>query len=117
MRQVAAEENVPLIDLNIMSKMLYEAWGPEESEKAFVHYAANTFPGQTTELKDNTHFSTYGAYELARCIVRGISDVGLPIARYLLPEKLNFVPAQPDPVAQWYWPLSPLAITSKPDGN
>lgn len=117
MRQVAAEENVPLIDLNEMSKSLYEAWGPEGSQKAFVHYAPNTFPGQTTELKDNTHFNTYGAYELARCVARGMLESNLPIARYLLPEKANFMPTQPDPVAQWYWPLSPMASTIIPDGN
>jgi lysophospholipase L1-like esterase len=117
MRQVAAEEGIALIDLNAMSKALYEAWGPEESQKAFVHYAANTFPGQSTELKDNTHFSTYGAYELARCVVRGIADAGLPIGQYLLPEKLSFLPSHPDPVARWYWPLSPVVTTSRPDGN
>lgn len=117
MRQVAAEEGVPLIDLNAMSKALYEAWGADSSVKAFVHYAANTFPGQTTELKDNTHFNTYGAYELARCVVRGITDLRLPISEYLVPERIGFVPSQPDPVTQWYWPLSPLATTSRPDGN
>ncbi len=118
MRQVAAEEQVSLIDLNTMSKDLYEAWGPEGSLKAFVHFAANTFPGQTTELKDNSHFTTYGAYELARCVARGIADANLPIARYLLPEKLTFMPSQPDPVALWYWPLSPMAVTTAgPDGN
>jgi lysophospholipase L1-like esterase len=117
MRQVAAEENVPLIDLNEMSKLLYEAWGPEGSEKAFVHYAANTFPGQTTELKDNTHFNTYGAYELARCVAHGITESRLPVARYLLPEKANFLPNQPDPVTHWYWPLSPVAAVAIPDGK
>jgi lysophospholipase L1-like esterase len=70
MRQTAIEENVALIDLNAMSKVLYEAWGPVNSLKAFVHYPANTFPGQEKELKDDTHFNTYGAYEIARCIVK-----------------------------------------------
>jgi len=107
MRQVAAEEGVALIDLNAMSKELYEAWGPDESAKAFVHYAANSIPGQTTELKDDTHFSTYGAYELARCVVRGIVDANLPIAQHLLPHKVSFSPSQPDPIASLYWPLSP----------
>ena len=37
---------MPLIDLNAMSKTLYEAWGEEKSVKAFVHYPANTFPGR-----------------------------------------------------------------------
>ena len=55
-RQTAKEENTPLIDLNAMSKTMYEAWGPQESIKAFVHFPANTYSGQTKELKDNTHF-------------------------------------------------------------
>jgi lysophospholipase L1-like esterase len=71
-RQVAKGENVPLIDLNAMSKILYEAWGPDDSKKAFVIYPANTFPGQPNALNDNTHFNPYGAYEIARCIVNGI---------------------------------------------
>lgn len=117
MRQVAEEEQVSLIDLNTMSKALYEAWGPEGSEKAFVHYAANTFPGQTAELKDNTHFSTYGAYELARCVVRGIIEGGMDLGRYLIPGKISFMPSQPDPVTAWYWPLSPAPTLLIPEGN
>src|SRR5262249_35079206 len=55
MRQLAMEQNVVLIDLNTMSKILFEALGPEGSLKAFVHYPAHTFPGQDEELKDDTH--------------------------------------------------------------
>jgi lysophospholipase L1-like esterase len=40
MRQVSDEENVPLIDLFEMSRILYEALGPEDSRKLFVHYPA-----------------------------------------------------------------------------
>ena len=116
-RQTAREENVALIDLNAMSKTLYEAWGPEASLKAFVHYPANTFPGQTQALKDNTHFNTYGAYELARCIVEGIKT-GVPeLAKSLMTDIPPFNPAQPDPIAGWNWPLSPMMSAIKPDGN
>ena len=45
-RDVAAEEKVALIDLNAMSKTLYESLGDAGTLKAFVHYPANTFPGQ-----------------------------------------------------------------------
>jgi lysophospholipase L1-like esterase len=117
MRQTAAEEKVALIDLNAMSKTLYEAWGPDGSLKAFVHYPANTFPGQTTALADNTHFNPYGAYELARCVVKGIVAAHLPIAKYLVKEKIAFDPAHPDPVAQFYWPLSAFVGSTRPDGN
>jgi lysophospholipase L1-like esterase len=117
MRQTAAEEHVPLIDLNAMSKTLYEAWGPKASVKAFVHYPAHTFPNQDTELKDNTHFNPYGAYELARCVAKGIVEARLPIARYLIKEKGNFNPAFPDPEGKFTWYPGALMTSTKPDGN
>jgi hypothetical protein len=116
-RQTAKEENVALIDLNAMSKTLYEAWGEAGSVKAFVHYPANTFPGQDKELKDNTHFNTYGAYELARCIVQSIKDQQLPLVQYLKKDIPSFNPAKPDALEQWYWPLSAMMSSVKPDGN
>jgi lysophospholipase L1-like esterase len=75
MRQTGKEENVLVIDLNAMSKILYEAWGPQKSLKAFVHFPANTFPNQKEELKDNTHFTSYGAYELANKIFLRLRNI------------------------------------------
>lgn len=117
MRLAAKEAAVPLIDLNAMSKTLYEAWGPENSIKAFVHYPANTFPGQKQELKDDTHFSTYGAYELARCMVLGISTQVPDLAAMLKTDIPPFDPANPDPYAHWKLPASAFVQTVKPDGN
>lgn len=116
-RQTAQEENVALVDLNAMSKIMYEAWGPVNSIKAFVHYPANTFPGQDKKLEDNTHFNTYGAYEICRCIVQSIQDNKLPITKYLKPGITVFDPAHPDAVEKWYWPQSVLRAAVKPDGN
>lgn len=117
MRKVAEEEKTALIDLNAKSKVLYEAWGPEQSVKAFVHYPANSFPGQDKELKDDTHFNTYGAYEIARCIAAGIRENKLPLADALRPDLPSFDPAHPDPIAQWNWPAAALRPPVKPDGN
>jgi hypothetical protein len=97
MRQTAREENVALIDLTAMSKIFYEALGPEESKKAFVIYPAGTFPNQKDELKDNTHFNSYGAYELAKCIVEGIKSARLDLAKFLIGDTPAFDPAHPDP--------------------
>ena len=116
-RQTAKEENTALIDLNAMSKILYEAWGVENSLKAFVHYPANTFPGQTAELKDNTHFNTYGAWQIAKCIMKGIKDARLDIAKYLVKDVPDFDPAKPDAIEKWDWPLSRMVSSSKPEGN
>lgn len=117
MRQTGVEENVTVLDLNAMSKIMYEAWGPVNSVKAFVHYPANTFPGQEKELKDDTHFNPYGAYELARCIVQAIKGTDLPIRDLLKKNIPAFDPAHPDPLTQWFWPQSILMASAKPDGN
>ena len=116
-RQAAAEEKVPLIDLNAMSKQLYEAWGPEASKKAFVHYPANTFPNQDKPLKDDTHFNAYGAYEIARCVVEGIRAAKLPLAAHLADDVKPFDPAKPDPIESIVIPPSPLHPTVTPEGR
>ncbi|MEO8624932.1 MAG: rhamnogalacturonan acetylesterase, partial [bacterium] len=100
-RQTATEEHVALIDLNAMSKQFYEALGPERSKKAFVHYPAGTYPDQVADLKDDTHFNNYGAYELARMVVAGLRKTSLPLARELLPDARAFDPSHPDPVEQF----------------
>lgn len=116
-RQTAREENVALIDLNAMSKILYEAWGPESSKKAFVHFPANSFPNQPKALSDDTHFSSYGAYELAKCVVNGIRQNIPSLAKYLRTDLPKFDPAQPDPVEKWNLPASSFVGSVKPDGN
>jgi lysophospholipase L1-like esterase len=115
-RQVAKQENVPLIDLNRMTTAFYDALGVEDSKKALVHYPAHTFPGQDQPLADNTHFNPYGAYELAKCIVEGIKSNRLSLSN-LLVNMPAFDPAHPDPVESFYWPPSPNQSTRKPDGN
>jgi lysophospholipase L1-like esterase len=116
-RQTAIEEQVPLIDLNAMSKQLYEALGPENSKKAFVHYPANSYPGQEKPLADDTHFNPYGAYELARCIVESIRKNNPDLAKYLKEKTPAFDPAHPDDVNKFRWYESPSVSLLKPDGN
>ena len=94
-RQVAKEEKVPLIDLNVMSKTLYEAWGTEESKRAFAP-------------NDNTHHNDYGSYELAKCIVEGVKTNKLHIARYLIKDLPRFDPSRPDLFESFQIPPKPL---------
>jgi len=107
-RETAAAEHVALIDLNAMSKTLFEAMGPDVSMKAFMHYPANAFPNQTEAISDDTHFNKYGAYELARCVVHGIRAARLPIAKLLSKYVPDFNPAQPDPQATFDLPATPI---------
>lgn len=101
-RQTATEERVPLIDLNAMSKLFYEALGPEDSKKAFV---------------DNTHHNSYGSYELAKCVVEGIRANRLGLARFLVKDVPPFDPAHPDPLGSFKVPPSPQTTARPPEGN
>ena len=83
-RQTAAEQGVALIDLNVAATAFFEALGPEGSKAAFVHYPAGRFPGQSGPLADDTHFSAYGAYQLARAVAAGIETTGLGLAADLI---------------------------------
>jgi lysophospholipase L1-like esterase len=109
-RELAASQHVALIDLNAMSKTLFEALGPEAATHAFMHYAANTYPNQTEAISDDTHFNSYGAYELARCIVRGIRAANLPITKFLSPDVPDFNPAHPDPQSTFTLPATPILL-------
>jgi hypothetical protein len=103
--------------LNARSKAFYEALGPEISKKAFVHYPANSYPGQDKPLADDTHFNPYGAYELAKCVVQGIQQSIPDLVKYIQDDFQNFNPSQPDPVNGFRWYESPAVNLVKPDGN
>ncbi len=116
MRQTAKEENVPLIDLNAMSKTLWEALGAEKAKKAFVHFPLGSFPGQEKPINDDTHFSNYGAYLLAQCMVEGIRENVPDLAVYL--QKVpKFAPSVPTPFQTFSFPIGALVPVVKPDGN
>lgn len=114
MREVAAEQHVPLIDLNAMSQTLFEAMGPDGTLKAFVHYPANTFPDQPEALADDTHFNSYGALELAKCVVASIRAQHLPLAGFLRRGIPRFDPAHPDPPSVWSIPRDPFVSDVTP---
>ena len=112
MREVAAAQQVALIDLNAMSKTLFEAMGPNLAMKAFMHYPAKSFPHQDQAISDDTHFNSYGAYELARCVVRGMREAKLPLVEFLRPDAAAFDPARPDPQPLFHLPATPIPMKS-----
>ncbi len=117
MRQVGKEQKVPVVDLHAMSLKFYAALGAEGSTKAFVHYPANSFPGQDKGLKDDTHHNVYGAYELARCVVEGIKAQVPELAKHLRAEPGAFDPSKPDNPDLLGIPASSEAGAETPEGN
>lgn len=110
MEWVARREGVPFLDLHRLSATFYEAMGPEASKRAFVHYKAGSFEGMPADVEDNTHFNTYGAFELAKCVVAALQVSGLPLAGHIV-NFAGFSPARPDAPESFRWPLSPWRDT------
>lgn len=99
-REVAKEEHCALIDLNAMSLVFYRALGAD-LDKAF---------------QDGTHHNNYGSYELAKCVVEGIKQDKLALAKFIV-DGFSFDPAKPDAVSKFEMPASPNVSSEKPLGN
>jgi lysophospholipase L1-like esterase len=108
-RQAAQELGVAFIDLNAMSKLFYEALGPEKALLAFAPIGPDKV--------DDTHHRAYGSYELAKCIVQSIRDDKLAIAKYIVDDFRGFDPAHPDPVEKFDVPPSPQFTNLRPLGG
>ncbi|MBB4634009.1 rhamnogalacturonan acetylesterase [Longimicrobium terrae] len=79
-RAVAAELNVPLIDVHRASERVIREYGPERSKSLFLHLAPGENPNYPQGLSDDTHFSPLGAEVMAGLVVDGIREARLPIA-------------------------------------
>jgi len=76
MREVAAANNVPLIDLTAKSKVLVEGLGPTASAPIYLTVANDG-------VNDTTHFSAYGAGQMANLVLQGIRELNLSIVSRL----------------------------------
>lgn len=100
-RSVARELNLPCIDLQSTSLVLYRALDGQ-LDSAFV---------------DGTHHNAYGSYLLARCVTLGIRDQVPALAKWLTPDAFPFDPASPAAPASFRVPASSRIDPTKPEGN
>ena len=107
-RQSARELALPFIDLNALSKPLYEALGREGSARAFAAPDGKV---------DNTHHNNYGSYQLAQCVVQAIRDQRLRIARFISDDFSPYDPARPDDPDTFAVPVSGAFTNQRPLGD
>ena len=90
--EVAGEVGVPGIDLNSMGVDLNVALGVDGPK----------------QFGDQTHHVEYGSYLQAKCIVLGIKQANLPLAKFIVDDFGGFDPKQPTPTpAQFDLPPDP----------
>lgn len=116
-RALTEKLKLPLIDLTKMTTVLYESWGDSISRKAFVQYPAHTFSGQDKVLEDNTHFNSFGANEIALCVLKGLLELETGIETFIVNPNLNYYPNNPNKIENWKTPMSNRFEPVKPDGN
>jgi lysophospholipase L1-like esterase len=76
-RQLAATLNVPLIDLDEMTKPLMESLGPDYTGPfMYMRLDAGEYPNYPNGTADDVHFQEMGAIEMARLVVERIGNLG-----------------------------------------
>lgn len=81
MKELAAKENVPVIDLTEITKVLLKSLGSEASKKLFLILEKGQSPNYPDGEKDNTHFSEFGAKKIAELVWEGLNDLNLSIQK------------------------------------
>lgn len=78
-REVAAEQSVPLIDLDQLSMAMLTSFGPENSSLLFMHLLPGEHPNYPEGRTDDTHFNELGARKTAQLVLNEIrrQDLGL----------------------------------------
>lgn len=76
MKQTAERLDVPLIDLNSMSRAEMTRVGAEASKSWYMHIPEGKYPYHMEGLTDNTHLQYAGAVMYGGCIARGLKELG-----------------------------------------
>ena len=82
-RAVAAEEDVPLLEMENVTRALVLEFGAEGSRALYLHYEPGEHPALPDGLHDDTHLSPLGARRIAELAAREMARVRLPLVGYL----------------------------------
>jgi lysophospholipase L1-like esterase len=84
-RKVAAEQNVPLIDLDRESQAMLQKLGPDVSKMLYNHLDKGEHPNYPDGRADDTHFSELGARKMAEIVLNDIRLLKLDLANRIVP--------------------------------
>lgn len=74
-KQVAAEMNVPFVDLNQLTRKMVADYGREGSKKLWQHIPAGVYEACPNGRNDNTHLSVQGARIVAGIAIDAVSKL------------------------------------------
>lgn len=82
-KEVANTEQVALIDLDSLSRELYQRMGEENSKLLFLQLEASEHPNYPEGKNDNTHFSELGARRIAYIVLIEIKKLNLELGNHI----------------------------------
>ncbi|MCH5188240.1 MAG: hypothetical protein J1F63_07525, partial [Oscillospiraceae bacterium] len=74
-RDMAAKYDLPLIDVNTLSREMLNRVGMEESKKIHLYADPGQYEAHPNGVADNTHYSFYGAFEIAKLVAGGFENI------------------------------------------
>ncbi|WP_421896687.1 rhamnogalacturonan acetylesterase [Marinoscillum sp.] len=83
-REVAASEHVPLIDMTTLSTELVSELGECESKWLYHHLEAGEHPNYPNGKADDTHFNEIGARKMAQLVLSGIRTLDLDLKKHIV---------------------------------
>jgi hypothetical protein len=90
-RALAKKENIPLLDLEKITRTIYEDFGPTDVRKLFLYFDAGEQPNYPQGKNDATHLSDFGAHIIAEAAATNLQKLIKPFDNYVdLPKVLFY---------------------------
>lgn len=88
-REIAKEQQVAFIDLDVKSQVLYQQFGPEHSKLLFLQLQAGEHPNYPEGKNDNTHFNELGARLIAEIVLKEVRNLKLELADRIVVKEIK----------------------------
>ncbi|WP_428241282.1 rhamnogalacturonan acetylesterase [Gynuella sp.] len=83
-REVAAEHpEITFIDMEKVTHDYFENLGPKDSELRFMHLQPGAHPNYPDGRSDNTHYTEFGAREVAQLVLAELRKINHPLTKYI----------------------------------
>ncbi len=77
--EIGRSLKVPVIDLDLKSRELYQQMGPQNTKLLFMQLDSMQHPNYPSGQKDNTHFNDFGARMIAQLVLKEIRLLNLEL--------------------------------------
>jgi len=82
--ETGAQYNVPVIDLDTRSRMMYQQLGQERSKLIFMKVDTGENPNYPFGHNDNTHFNELGARKIAQLVLNDLKKQHIALADHIV---------------------------------